>query len=307
MKIKETLLNELKVLDITNKKVSVEHLQLFIDSEKQHRIASGEDPFECYVVGIEHLQTFLTSLSNANFIQAKRLQLIINSKGHYSTIDILWGLQLKKCLLLDAANDPRMFGVYLILNEFPFDRIFVVSGRCVSNGRSNNLQRDFNSCPIFSFDHAVQVSKIEIYSQLQRLVGENANKMMTLLWEQLPMQLVWNAQSFKFLDAYLAENRTRFSRDDLIAYEQYLKTNTGPDASGKDRNIAVDNIFVALLTRNISRLETLDENQVNSIIAEVSQYPRSVRENVVSFFFRAQPSVTVEDKDSLIPDVFYKF
>jgi hypothetical protein len=312
MKIREKLLIELKNLDRVTKQVSVEHLRLFIEDEKQRRIALGSDPFECYVIDISTLKNFLTQLEASADVN-KKFQLIIHNTGHYLTLDILWTQQEKKCLLLDAPNNVKMMHAYFALSVFSFDRIFVASDKVNEDGSSNNLQRAFYGCRIFSFDHAIQLSKLDIYSSLEKIIEKKSPKSLSCAvpWKQLPMQLIWNAQSLTFLHDYLDKNKECLTPSELIEFKNYIQENTQASLEGKNRNVAIDNIFDSVIKRAIAFVETLNENQVISIIGDSSNYlvstppitKKTVDPTNFSSFFKSPFSVSIGNADSLVPAI----
>lgn len=271
MKTREKILLELKNLNRATKEVSIEHLRLFIADENQHRIAMGANPLECYVIDISALKNFLIHHLESDSPMNKRFQLIVHNGKHYLTIDILWGKHEKKCLLLDAANDIRMMPASIALADFPFDQIFAASSKIDNKGRSIGLQQDDSSCPIFALDHAFQLSKMDIYHKLK---GENFHEnLYTVYWEQLPIQLIWNAQSLRFLDRYLVKNNKFLTQCELEEYSEYLNKNKQSNSAGKVRNVAIDNIFDSLIKSAILFVEHLEENQIISILENHSYIP----------------------------------
>jgi len=96
---KTRLLQELESLD-TAKRVSIEHLRLFVEEERQVRTAVGAPFFECYVIDFSYLQKFLErhlKSDSLNSNENRKFQLIVHHKGHYLAIDVLWGVYEKKC------------------------------------------------------------------------------------------------------------------------------------------------------------------------------------------------------------------
>lgn len=111
---------------------------------------------------------------------------------------------------MDAANDTRGFLLHNALKEL-FDASYCAQGRPTENYTFENLQKDVISCPLFAFDHARQVSQMpEIYTFLENQATraiEGSNHF-DILWDELPPELIWNAQSKKWLDGYIAKHPT---------------------------------------------------------------------------------------------------
>ncbi|WP_145985130.1 hypothetical protein [Candidatus Rickettsiella viridis] len=230
------------------------------------------------------MESFLSEHLKSNFAINKRLQLIIKHGSHYLTVDISCA-EHKRCLLLDAANDKRMMSVYGKLKQFAFDRLFVASGKRDELGKVHNLQQDFDSCSMFAFDHAVQLSKRDIYSDLEKLVGDNCQRRgyTTVYWEQLPIQLVWNAQSLNFFTNYLEVNKNKLTQGELKAYKKYIKKNTELDAKKKSRNVAVDRIFDSSLKQIFPWVEKLSQTEIDYIAGEDTYLMPMQRESTFVF------------------------
>lgn len=269
-RIKENLLSEIKHLDKTTKQVSIEYLRLLVEVEKRSRMALKLAPFACYVLAFDNIENFLNDYLNYNPAINKKFQLIIKYEEHYLTVDVSCREHKKYCSLLDAANDKRMKYVYRVLKDFSFDRLFVVSGTRDKLGRCHHLQRDFDSCAMFAFDHAVQLSKKDIYSDLEKLVREEGQRRLstTVYWHHLPVSLVWNAQSLSFFRLYLDQNSDKLMKDEITAYKKYVKKNTVSDVDGKNRNVAVDNIFESRLQQMLPWVKKLSQTEIAAIVGD---------------------------------------
>lgn len=284
IRIKENLLTELKRLDKTTKQVSIEYLRLLVEAEKRRRIASKLAPFVCYVLALDKLEIFLSYHLKASSAVNKRFQLIIKHEDHYLTVDISCEEHKKCCLLLDAANDQRMLSVYKRLKKFTFDHLFVASGKRDKLGRSHHLQKDFESCSMFAFDHAVQLSKKDIYNDLEKLVRDDTQRSLytTVYWNQLPIKLIWNAQSLSFFSDYLDVNANRLTQGEIKIYKKYIKKHTQLDANVENRNMAVDHIFESRLKQVLPWVKKLSQAEIDSIVGE-DTYLMPMNERAVVF------------------------
>ncbi len=278
-----------------------EHLRLLIDNEKRERLARRERPFECYVVDSKCLEKFLSPLREPNLTENKRFQVIVNDDGHYSILDILWTTDEKKYFLLDAPGNNRKHYLQEIMDKFSFDKSFITNARMINN-KYNNLQKDLLSCSIFSFYHAVQISKIEIYRVLDNIAREpdSGTNKTTVYWDELPMQLVWVAQSLTFLDDYLARNKKQFSPTEIMEYEEWRKTHIKPDSTGKAINMAIENIFNSLVKNAIALVEKTDEKELRLICALTRTYPITatyLSSRISSSFFSASHANTTKENN----------
>lgn len=146
------------------------------------------------------LNTYLKKLESEE--PKERHRLIINSSGHYTTVDISPSNTITgkpTAIILDAANDPRGFFICLALNNNYHS--YFASRFTFDTSDTANLQKDRFSCPLFALDHAIQMSHMsdETREAIINTPGRDAN---TLHWDDFPPEIVCNAQSISTLKTY---------------------------------------------------------------------------------------------------------
>ncbi len=128
------------------------------------------------------------------------VEFIVNMKGHHAMVHLYLTKDKKGYILFDA---PNLMDTGLLIMELERTKglkgngiIIKKTGEAVQAG----IQSDFESCPVFSYDHALQASLMkEIYQKFSELQKTKGGR---LDWSCLPPQFVWNAQYKPFLDRY---------------------------------------------------------------------------------------------------------
>lgn len=197
---------------------SLEALRLLVYLKRDKRLAKGENKFNCYVIELKKTQknvldlSFLETLTHLEVTDSPiRIQLIVKNGGHFTTLDIRVAKEGNEALVLDAIGDRRSLMLTMNLSELKntsgklfFKRIYMI----LPDNDENVLQKDSFSCPIFSYDHACQASKLnDLFEQLSSKVSDKNEKiqLLVLSWIQMPWRLVRNSQSTHFVQAYTAQ------------------------------------------------------------------------------------------------------
>lgn len=144
------------------------------------------------------LNLFIVDINQlADFIQdqvSKRYQVIVHNTGHYTALDVINGAS---CLVLDAANDPRMSAVVDVCRT---NGLKTLVAMC-QDGEA--LQKDDFSCPLFAFDHCMQLAATsEGLHEKLFLKAQPYNGVFHLAWLHFPPNLVWNAEASTWLSQY---------------------------------------------------------------------------------------------------------
>ena len=142
--------------------MSFNTLQLLIHLENRIRTVEGAQPFLCETILGSDLAKKIQALKAASVKAPVRQQLIIQFMNHqiphYAMIDVdIKGPNEARCVVLDASNCTDTFQGLLKKIRALFDVAHIVIG----THTMPKLQNDTNSCPIFAFDHAVTMSKIQ--------------------------------------------------------------------------------------------------------------------------------------------------
>lgn len=220
------------------------------------------------IEGLEEILTFLISIEKKStpslnaavknigafndYIQSLnqpgRYQVIIENEAHYTACEIYIkssesGLE-KKALVLDAALDPRVFATTSTLTS---NNITVFVGGPTRDEEIMDIQKDTFSCPLFAFDHIVQLSKLSdidtfIVQYSELTVHFPKSNLRLLDWINLPYQLVWNAQSMDFIKKYEVkqsqEQGLLSSAEDKKIFNEYIAQGTIIE-NGKPRNHSI--------------------------------------------------------------------
>lgn len=229
------LTNQFKALkiDASQDGLGIEGLKLLVYMEKTKRAYRGQD-FDCLVTDMTDLENILAEITRPTFIppqaETRRIQLIIHIELHYLTVDFKISKDQNQCFILDAYNDQRMSKVLEKLKNH-IDIIYIAT--CKESVRKNRhgeivtrkdtLQMDAHSCPMFAFDHALQISLLDIYAELA-IQTRHENGTRNIDWDDLPPPLVWNAQSYEWLNEY-REKHVDIVDAPLfpLSFNQYLK------------------------------------------------------------------------------------
>ena len=146
-----------------------------------------------------------------------RYQLLVMDGGHFSLVDIHYDGK-GKSILLDAANDPRYFG---LANAIATNKN--IDSLCVATGcTKQNLQKASVGCFVFSFAHAKAVQSLDIYGHLKRDEVRSVSmgdKISTVDWKNFPPEIVVYSQSRRCWEQYKSEYQERFHADDSVLSE----------------------------------------------------------------------------------------
>lgn len=190
--IKQGLLNATD-LDKIDERFSRVAIQLRIERERQLNPLKN-----IQLLDIADLHAHFASIDTK---KDQRYQLIVDNNGHYTPVDIFVKNGVKQCIILDAANDPRMNDINEIAKIYDFKQIYMP----VAREENKQLQQDLCSCPVFAFDYSDQLSQMSegIYDDLSSKLEDGQ-----LYFDSLPPNLVRNAQSMKFLEGYKKKLQT---------------------------------------------------------------------------------------------------
>lgn len=217
----QSLINEFpsQYLSTSDRKGPANALALLVSIEKQ-----ATPPLNAVVKDILELDHYIKQLN-----QPGRYQVIVSNEGHFTAADIYIkasknGLE-KKAIVLDASGDFRGMNTAFVLAKNNVS-VFYGSGE-------SKIQRDTFSCPLFAFDHVVQLSKLDsIYTFLEqhKNLKEITPGFNSLDWTDMPYPLVWNAQSMRFLEDYEARQSqahgTLAQASDKKIFKDYIKQGT---------------------------------------------------------------------------------
>ncbi|MFZ2315181.1 MAG: hypothetical protein WAW86_05940 [Gammaproteobacteria bacterium] len=219
---------------------SIEAINLLIELEQHRRLVKSERPFNCYVYEVQHVDDEAVNLAdllgairdfaaNVDVDEGpSRLQLIVKNVGHYTGIDIQISREGNECLILDAGSDLRVLILICrlgYLTDADGQNIFRHVYWPSSNANEARLQTDINSCPLFTFDHVCQSSKLDIFIELGDPTQTETNEV-CLTWNNMPPELVWNAQSLKLLADYRKHNAKKYFGPDSergANFDSYLE------------------------------------------------------------------------------------
>lgn len=191
---------------------------------------------EIKLLDIGELHLYLTDIkTNIN----QKQQLIIDQDGHYTAIEILVKDGKKTCLILDAAATVAAQNIVDLIEYEKFDSVYCIEAR---DGQS--LQRDQKSCPAFAFDHATNLSQMndKWYDDLEKKKTENK----AVYFDDLPPNLVCNAQSLKYLREYEKKHPAELDTPmpNGETYHQHIKQSTQHDpTTGKEQNRGIDTVY----------------------------------------------------------------
>jgi hypothetical protein len=255
-------LSEFKTLT-NSPEFPIEYLRAFIASENAQYTALGLPNFVCPVIEQVDLAVFLERFPQ-NIDATERFQCIIKNKAHYFTIGMIWGptLESRQVILLDAAGDLKGYQTAFFLEKTNlFSKVFVVSGSRktgLASHKTYNLQNDTDHCPLFAFDHAVQLSRIDLFShcmhllQAQAITQQENSSFISLSWEKLPIPFVQHAQTLKLLEKHAQENQ----RDLKADYPIFLDVNK---EKGKFINCSIARLFEEKRHQTLIWLKTASE------------------------------------------------
>lgn len=201
-----------------DKGLSVEGLRLLCHMEKENRNAYGDYSFDARVIHVSDFDRFLQALMELKIPEGLelRLQAITCNGMHYTAFDFKLSADSNEAIVLDAAHDPRMVPATSKVmdlkdnnNNYFFSKVYTPSPP--KEKPRDNMQQDYYSCPMFSFDHLCRVSEInDIYDQLKNCAIQRDIKgyenFPIVHWDMLPPTLVWNAQSYAWIEDYAREH-----------------------------------------------------------------------------------------------------
>ena len=171
--------------------------------------------------------------------QQGRTQFVIYQGNHYMAADVLVENEKKTCILLDAANDPRYLAAEGHFKAAGYETN-TASGFSFTESPNSNLQNDAYSCPLFAFDHSVQFAQAP--DTIHGLVSSQSDPEYNgFYWDVLPPNFLWNIQSIKTKDEYVAhypvQANTRIANS--ISFNEYINLGLVSE-QGKERNNAVN-------------------------------------------------------------------
>lgn len=259
---------------------SIEALHLLVQMQRNKMLAKHKNHFNCWVVALESrhdgINTFLNCLLQIPSQETPtRMQFIIKNGGHYTAMDVSISSNGNQCIILDAIGDLRghMLAVQASALTDSHDKKFFscVYLMCPAE-KTDILQIDSFSCPIFAYDHAYQAAKIEnLYDYLAEQNIDN-DDFFALSWMQAPAKLVWNSQSAAFIKAYIKQHHEEEALFSLTArFDQSNKENKTP-------KLATELLFKQYQKR-YQRLKT--KNSYEDILVELA-HPTSFILNPLS-------------------------
>lgn len=235
--------------------LNIEGLRVYAHVENQERLARGEPAFDCSVMTIDQFPQFLKQIEaekdNLTAVNdPKRMQIIIRGTiTHFAVVDLQLSKDPNECkaFLLDAANDARMYDIYRALDyenkqliqsgEEPLVSQITIA-QTVKQGYGGGIQTRNQGCDLFSFDHAVELSKIDIHQYLsqtfgQRVMYKDGAKYSSIDWDKLPPQLMKNAQSMRLI----ADYRKLLTDDENRYLDQVMRIETITDKDGNTKSV----------------------------------------------------------------------
>lgn len=255
-----------------------EAARLLVYLENKERIIRAEPALNCCVVEsgsntqFSNILQDLVSLS-PQIERTTRMQFLVKQGGHYTAVDMKLSPEGHEFIVLDSAGDPRYMAHYMKLSALInkdgsrpfFSKGYIVVG--LSPDGSDILQEDCYSCPMFAFDFVRQLSRMD---ELYSLVASVANKDGYVSWNNMPPQLVCNAQSFTWLRKYFEIN-TASLREMIpgtkLTFEEYLKLANG-DAGyvSNVQNKAITNLFHELAAKALIAIHQMEENALVHVV-----------------------------------------
>jgi hypothetical protein len=167
-------------------------LQLLIYLEQSRR-----QDFRCYAMDIKDVQKNLANLLSKPYTEnAEQAQFIVDNNGHHTMIHFHLSNQVKDFVVFDAAN---LFISIQTIKKILDTQALAGKGLRIGTIGMPGIQSDFSSCPILSFDHAIQASRT---AGLYDLVSNIKKTKGSIDWFDLPPQFVWNAQHQRSIDFY---------------------------------------------------------------------------------------------------------
>lgn len=254
--IKHQLIKEFDPLG-GHRAFSADAARLLVHLENIKRKENHEEPVSCYVLESGSSKQFSDSLNqivdmSKNFSSVIRFQILVKQGGHYSAIDIRLAPGENKFIILDSAGDPRYMAHYMKMiglkyedKKTPFfSKGYIVVG--MKQDLSDTIQQDCYSCPMFAFDFVRQISRME---DIYDYISNRANKDGYVTWSDMPPQLVWNAQSLKWIQDYAAQHPNEIDTacsGSGVSFNQYI--NAANNDRNEKQNIAVNILFTDLGT-----------------------------------------------------------
>jgi len=188
-----------------------EGLQILINIAGINAVVIPENQLKNFLIQLESLK----ELSET----PERFQMLVSFNDgkyiHYSTIDIKLQNNNCECIVLDSNNSPQCVAyVQALLDLRNKDGSLLFNHVYLPIAHERYLpQSDFYSCPIFSLDYAVQVSKLDIYDYIKsKCAIPSEQRGVALTWNDMPHQLIWNTQSYTWLNQYKELNKVELSQ-----------------------------------------------------------------------------------------------
>ncbi len=132
--------------------------------------------------------------------------------GHWTAIDILLNEDCMNVFYLDSVGDPRNLNIVISAVMSCPNTELTLCEDIEIDGKSLSLQKDGESCSIFTIDHIFHMSKLDNLHQLieQYRVKEVGDKEIYCLDPRnLPPVLARNSQSTGFLKSWVEKNHDR--------------------------------------------------------------------------------------------------
>tara|TARA_R110000868_G_scaffold15698_15_gene71662 strand:+ start:3569 stop:4435 length:867 start_codon:yes stop_codon:yes gene_type:complete len=208
----------------------IEAMRTLVEAEKDRRIEAEEpDMFDCEVIDADNPEevqqfheTILSKMPNPGD-DPLRFQGIVKNGAHYTAFDFeLSGDNQSRYFMVDAAgawnNQQFLKGLKNTGIDFKVD-IAVANEK---DGAINGIQTDIRSCAAMALDHACQLSWMTGTNDIYQTIDEKHDKNGCISWTDLPPELVWNAQSYTWLDNYVNKNPEKCN-EPLPAIGQTMK------------------------------------------------------------------------------------
>jgi hypothetical protein len=279
--LKKVLLQQASKLGKGNDGFGLAAINLLVHLEQQKN-----SKLNCRVMDISDFPQNLEKALDCTDLtegQSKKIQFIVHNRGHYTTVDFKLAANDKKCIVLDAANDPRMAEIIVHLNKskafYPSpNQLFVAT-----NSKTGfNIQSDFSSCPVFALDHAMQISKMDIYDHLQVI----SEKEKTIDWIDLPVKLVWNAQSATWINKYKEKHHDSVDLTELNtkASDARVKTYINPVKQKESKCLdTTDRLFESYGKQIKDHLKIVSDHEIQRVFKstpEISTYKNSSKAKI---------------------------
>lgn len=262
-----------------------EMLRFLISLKQNDRQVNGRGALNAYVVDFEELQTFMDTLMANPPDQTKRLQLLVRNDVHYTAVEIELSPEGNRCLILDAALDPRFLDIAALMQSYPFNKCYAAGYDTKAEAEKADqeetkaqapkqiakIQIDTLNCSVFSLNNLTNSSKMpdlfEIIESLPQNYDEEKN-IHFIDWINFPSCMVQKAQSISFLTRHNAWLAPEFKASS--SFKEYIDQNAVMrEARGvmKPSNVLIERKFDHYVEKMQAGLEQIDRQALMKIVS----------------------------------------